>query len=409
MGFWRALEAPGALAQIPTVWRDLLGQDREATWPLFQPNGRLASAYPCPSPGGADCPRRIVEHEEDDIEAVCSDPETACETISLTRSDIMVYVPDLCRLSERLAQALRIDPGFEAVDHRRAWVGTLALTPGRRASVFLALPDSQAMSREVAVDLAMRQEPVVLLVPTRRHVPQNAVERIETAGGHVVVLEDVVRLETGGVFETSFDLRSLFVRDTETSDTLVFRPEGEFWTLRFADLEVRLRPSKGLRYLTVLLREPGRAFSPFDLREAAGEGMRPPSESETNAASLNTAGDLGELADAKALFAVRQELQDLEMEIEEADIAHDTGRREALQDQKQHLLDYLDTATGAGGRGRRAGSPMKRARDQVRQAIRRSLGAIAKNHPPLHKHLKASLRFEGGFAYSPEVELSWTT
>jgi hypothetical protein len=46
-----------------------------------------------------------------------------------------------------------------------------------------------------------------------------------------------------------------------------FRREGEYWTIEYAELVVRLRDTKGLRYLGHLLHHPGRAF---DVRELAG-------------------------------------------------------------------------------------------------------------------------------------------
>ena len=41
--------------------------------------------------------------------------------------------------------------------------------------------------------------------------------------------------------------------------------QGEYWTLVFDDRLIRLRDSKGLRQLALLLREPGREFHVLDL------------------------------------------------------------------------------------------------------------------------------------------------
>ena len=41
--------------------------------------------------------------------------------------------------------------------------------------------------------------------------------------------------------------------------------QGEYWTLAFDDRLIRLRDSKGLRQLALLLREPGRLFQVLDL------------------------------------------------------------------------------------------------------------------------------------------------
>jgi hypothetical protein len=43
-----------------------------------------------------------------------------------------------------------------------------------------------------------------------------------------------------------------------------FRREGEYWTIAYAGVVVRLRDTKGLQYLGQLLRHPGRAFPVAD-------------------------------------------------------------------------------------------------------------------------------------------------
>jgi hypothetical protein len=45
----------------------------------------------------------------------------------------------------------------------------------------------------------------------------------------------------------------------------VFRREGEYWTVGFAEQALRLKDSKGLGYLAHLLRHPGVEFHVLDL------------------------------------------------------------------------------------------------------------------------------------------------
>lgn len=52
----------------------------------------------------------------------------------------------------------------------------------------------------------------------------------------------------------------------------VFRLEGDYWTIVFARKTIRLRDSKGLRYLAVLLRRPGEDVHALDVQAAAGAG-----------------------------------------------------------------------------------------------------------------------------------------
>jgi len=45
----------------------------------------------------------------------------------------------------------------------------------------------------------------------------------------------------------------------------VFRREGEYWTIAYHGTVLRLRDTKGLRYLASLLRHPGQRFAARDL------------------------------------------------------------------------------------------------------------------------------------------------
>jgi hypothetical protein len=52
--------------------------------------------------------------------------------------------------------------------------------------------------------------------------------------------------------------------------TPVFRREGDYWTIAYDTAVVRLKDAKGLRYLELLLRHPGRSFHVAELIRVAG-------------------------------------------------------------------------------------------------------------------------------------------
>ncbi len=57
--------------------------------------------------------------------------------------------------------------------------------------------------------------------------------------------------------------------------TPVFRREGDYWTIAYGAVVVRLKDAKGLRYLEPLLRHPGRSFHVAELiRLAANPAAR---------------------------------------------------------------------------------------------------------------------------------------
>ena len=144
----------------------------------------------------------------------------------------------------------------------------------------------------------------------------------------------------------------------------VFRLDGEVWTLRYADRTVRLRDSKGLRDLAVLLARPGEQthVERADRRRRAPR-VRRPARWLTGARSRPTgSGCAGSTPSSTRL---------------------DAGSAEAgtLNHEREALLAELSATTGLGGRRRAAGSPAERMRKAVTYRIR---------HADLPGHRRAS-------------------
>jgi tetratricopeptide (TPR) repeat protein len=169
-----------------------------------------------------------------------------------------------------------------------------------------------------------------------------------------------------------------------------FRRDGEVWTLCFAGRTARLRDSKGLRDLAVVLARPGE-------QTAAPNGAtnRPP------------AADTGVLADRQALAAYRARLRELDTALDEADSAADPVRAERLVFEREALLAELSAVTGLGGRPRVGGSDAERARKAVTNRIRQAVDRIAEAHPELGRHLRAAVHTGTWCRYEPEHPVVW--
>jgi hypothetical protein len=169
----------------------------------------------------------------------------------------------------------------------------------------------------------------------------------------------------------------------------VFRREGEVWTLSYAGRTVRLRDSKGLRDLAVLLGRPGEQTHVSELTSAAGF----------------PGADAGPVVDRRALAAYRQQLRRIGAELASADAG--TAEAEALSREREALLAELSATTGLGGRLRVAGSPTERMRKAVTYRIRHAIARIADAHPELGRHLRASVRTGTWCSYAPEHRVDW--
>ncbi|MFY9807331.1 MAG: hypothetical protein WAK86_08695, partial [Pseudonocardiaceae bacterium] len=58
----------------------------------------------------------------------------------------------------------------------------------------------------------------------------------------------------------------------------VFRLDGEYWTIAFEQTIIRLKDTKGLRYLRSLLAAPGREFHVLDLATGTTSSADPPAK-----------------------------------------------------------------------------------------------------------------------------------
>ncbi len=172
--------------------------------------------------------------------------------------------------------------------------------------------------------------------------------------------------------------------------------EADTWVLIFAGATGRVRDSKGLRDLVVLLADPGKAVHVSDLMSHDASGR----------AVVSSRGD--EVLDRRAVAEFRRRLADLDDELAEAERHHDEGRVGKLATERQFLLDELAGAAGLGGRSRRMGDDVDRARKAVRARVRDAIARVESAHPELGRHLARAVQTGTFCSYDPEVPVRWT-
>lgn len=200
--FWQALEQNFPPGGTRVELSDLFGPDLVAPLEAAEiliPAGE-ATRYPCPSPGGLDCPRRVVEGFRDpgSYLAVCGNRERECDDVRLTASAIELLSVDPARLCRDLWPALLIGGRVEQVDGiPRTWhAGVLTPTAGVGHPVFLCV---QTSDRAYALALdALRSRfstNCAVLVPTRRFFGVDLSNRMNAAGVPVIPLAGLVDLD----------------------------------------------------------------------------------------------------------------------------------------------------------------------------------------------------------------------
>ena len=199
--------------------------------------------------------------------------------------------------------------------------------------------------------------------------------------------------------------------DQSGPGALTLNREDDFWLIGYGDGRFRVPDSLGLRYLDLLIRNPGRELAAVDLvRLAAATGPAATDMASTAALADGLHDSSGapadDILDQQARNAYRQRLTGLDEEIAEADAWHDTERASRLRAEKDFLIRELTAATGLGGRPRQLGSESERARLNVTRAIRTAISRIRDRAPDAAAHLDQAIRTGTRCSYSPPSRLS---
>lgn len=118
-------------------------------------------------------------------------------------------------------------------------------------------------------------------------------------------------------------------------------------------------------------------------------------------------GDAGPLLDPKAKADYRRRLRELGEELEESGRLNDQGRKERLGEEIEVVTAELAAAIGRGGRDRKVGSHLERARWMVSKRIRFSVNQIQRVNPALGSYLTQSVRTGNYCAYLPKQPVDW--
>jgi tetratricopeptide (TPR) repeat protein len=211
----------------------------------------------------------------------------------------------------------------------------------------------------------------------------------------VLAAAELVLLDRLGVARTGG-------RDTVSAAAL--ERHERCWIASCDNTRVRLRDTKGLRYLAELVRNPGVERHALDLVDGV-EGLAP----AEMAVDRRHLGDAGELVDAKARNAYRHRIEVLRGQIDEALAAGADERAQVLQGELDQLVHQLAEAFGLGGRARRASSAAERARVNVTRALRAATATLREALPEAGTALDRRLRTGLYCAYEPDEadEVRW--
>jgi hypothetical protein len=193
--------------------------------------------------------------------------------------------------------------------------------------------------------------------------------------------------------------------DTRGTTRSLLTREGDYWTVGDEASPFRLKDSKGLRHLALLLSAPNTEWYAADLVAAeTGAAGTTLGAGAAGGAGLTTAdlGDAGAALDEQAKAAYRNRLEDLREELEEAESFGDPERASAARAELDFVAQELSSAVGLGGRDRKAASASERARVNVTRALRSAISRIRENDEALGHHLESAVKTGTFCSYAPE-------
>ncbi len=179
--------------------------------------------------------------------------------------------------------------------------------------------------------------------------------------------------------------------------------DGVWWTAGCGEISVRLRETKGMRYLAELVGHPGTERHALDLVDRV-EGV------SDIGIDRRRMGDAGPLLDAHSRAAYRHRVAELRDEVEDALAAEHDNRAAHLQAELDSLVAELARAFGLGGRDRRASAVAEKARVNVTRALRAALAKLTEALGDPGAVLDARVRTGLFCCYEPHAddEVMWS-
>lgn len=175
---------------------------------------RVADRFPCPRPGGAGCPRHLIELADGTYQAVCGDDPPECEELQLAPGDVDVLGISPERLCEALRAPLLFGGRVEQLQGLRHvyHAGVFIPAPGIRHSIYVAVRCSGTDYAEVFDALRSRHDggAFAVLVPTDRFISTETRRQMETLGIPLIELATLIHIGADGRLSTAVEALDLF-------------------------------------------------------------------------------------------------------------------------------------------------------------------------------------------------------
>lgn len=186
--FWTTIERVPGHTTDTRDWQSGLVNCWDAAQRYLAKISKFADRIDCPWPGGENCPRRVIRHDDGSFRAVCGDPAVLCEPLDTNRDELQIRELDRRKLFADVAIALEL--ALTALPARQAsllHIGDHQVAAGRSFPVFAALSSPRTpLGRADVLELDRRHLPFILLVTSLRALEDDVVPFVAAQGGRVL-------------------------------------------------------------------------------------------------------------------------------------------------------------------------------------------------------------------------------
>lgn len=184
----------------------------------------------------------------------------------------------------------------------------------------------------------------------------------------------------------------------------LFLRQNDYWTIRYHGHTALFKSTRGLDYLAVLLRDPGREFHVTELVACPIDASTPAAVVVANGRVTDVFCAGASLLDEQAKAEYKCRVNELRQELDQVKRFNDLQRKTEVQDELQAIADHLASAVGLGGRDRRTSSDAERARFAVTKCIKKAVREIGEAIPSLGYHLAARVKTGYFCSYHPHPD-----
>jgi hypothetical protein len=196
-----------------------------------------------------------------------------------------------------------------------------------------------------------------------------------------------------------------------------FLRQGDYWKIQYQGHTTILKSMRGLHCLACLLRSPGQEFHVSELLVRLLDAPATASSTKANGRMCEGADQFAmaglndgiPILDAQAKAEYKRRLNELRLELAEAEQFNDSGRAAKAQDEMNVIAQQLAAAIGLGGRDRKISSEAERARCAVTKRIKKAIQKIGDSIPSLGHHLVARIKTGYFCSYNldPDDTVNW--